>query len=158
MSNESNQTRRVPLILRGFGIFLILAALFTALWWFCLHHYGNAAEWSGTDPADVRTDLVFEDKTFHLAAAVGSYGVSSGKFNKGERLGEVKPAGWDAFKTSYLVYAVEHAKEVDEAHLIVVYPDGKSYVYYLDGEENPYKGEWPTYDEDEGEWDEDEDY
>ena len=146
-----NSTRRLPLTVRGLLIFLVMLALFAGLWWFCLHLYGNTALWAGPE-TDVKSDLVYGEKTYHLAGAVGDYGIASGKFQKAERLGEVKPSGKDALTVTYLVYSVNNAKkELDERYLIVVWGDDKSRVYYLDGEENPYKGEWPTYDESEEE-------
>lgn len=141
--------RRVPLLVRGLLIFLVILALFAGLWWFCLHHYGNAGAWAGDEP-DIKSDILYEDKVFHLAGKVGAYGLTSGKFMKTDLLGEIRPAGKDALTDTYLLYTVKNNKRViDERYMIVVYSDGVSYVYYLDGEENPYKGEWPTYDESE---------
>lgn len=162
---EKKPTRRVPLLVRGIGIFIVITALFAGLYWFCLHHAANVAEWAGSDPADVKTDLVYDGQTYHLAAAVGSRGVSRGKFAMQDKLGEVKPAGRDALTICYQVWSVKNTRnEPQPQYLIVVYgnkqsSDGKSYVYYLDGKENPYKGELPTepaeYFDDE-EWEEDE--
>lgn len=145
-TSEKSKPHRNFLFLRGMGIFLLFALLLGGLYWLCLHHYKDVAEWSGTGD-DLRASLQYEDQTYYLAAKLGSPGVSAGDYVKGDALGEVKPDGRDALTRAYPVYAVT-TKEgaVREGYLIVIYEDeatgeDASFVYYAEGLENPYLGE-----------------
>lgn len=127
------------LLVRGIAFFFLLAVLLGGLYWLCLHHFANVAEWSGTADAP-RESLLYGEETYHLAAAVGSPGVSSANFVKGEALGEVKLPLRDAVTYNCPVYEVKTGKGATRrGFLIVTREDGEDYVYYLDGTENPYR-------------------
>lgn len=135
------------LLLRGIAFFFLVAVLLGGLYWLCLHHFANVAEWSGRAEAP-RESLLYGEETYHMAAAVGSPGVESADFVKGEALGEVKLPLRDALTYNCPVYKVKTGKGATRHDfLIVTREDGEDYVYYLDGTENPYQ---PPETEDEG--------
>lgn len=145
---EQNATRF--LLLRGIAFFFLFAVLLGGLYWLCLHHFANVAEWSGRADAP-RESLLYGEETYHMAAAVGSPGVGSANFVKGEALGEVKLPLRDALTYNCPVYEVKTGKGATRHNfLIVTREDGEDYVYYLDGTENPYQPP-ETDTEDEGE-------
>lgn len=145
--SETGQKSTRFLLLRGIAFFFLFAVLLGGLYWLCLHHFANVAEWSGRADAP-RESLLYGEETYHMAAAVGSPGVDSDDFVKGEALGEVKLPLRDALTYNCPVYEVKTGKGATRHDfLIVTREDGEDYVYYLDGTENPYR---PPETEDEG--------
>ncbi len=136
---RTNITQPVRLLLRGLGIFLLLSLLCVLLYWFCLHHYSNVAEWSGT--TSPREAILYQEQTYHLAAELGAPGVPKTRFKQSDLLGEVKPGGRDSLQAAVKVYAIEHTDQASQAeYLLLIYEDKTCYVYYLDGVDNPYTG------------------
>lgn len=142
--------RRALLWLRGICVFFIAAVLLCGVYWYCLHHYKNAAVFVGED--DPRDAFIYEEKTYYAAAPIGAHGITEIRYPKGDCLGEVKPSLGLTPGHTYLLYAVKDKV----SYLLLTREDGKNYVYYVEDRENPYKGEPETQpDDDDYEWSED---
>ena len=138
MSAPDQKTGRgMPILVRGMGIFLLFAAFLTGLFWLCLHHYRDVAEW-GTQEGDRQESLVYDGAVYFHAGTVGDPGIGSSNFAAGSALGEVKPEGRDALRRSYPVHAVKtNGGKVRDGYLIVILDDGESHVYYRQDLDNP---------------------
>lgn len=138
MSASDKKTGRgLPILARSMGVFLLLAALLAGLFWLCLHHYRDVAEW-GTKDGDRQESLVYDGEIYFHAGTVGDPGIGSGNFVTGRALGEVKPEGADALRNSYPVHAVTTGGgKVRDGYLIVILEDGEPHVYYRQDLDNP---------------------
>lgn len=138
MSAPDQKTDRVlPILVRSLGVFLLLAVLLAGLFWLCLHHYRDVAEW-GTEGEDRQESLVYDGAVYFHAGTVGDPGIGSSNFATGSALGEVKPEGRDAFRGSYPVHEVKtNGGKVRDGYLIVILDDGEPHVYYRQDLDNP---------------------
>lgn len=121
--------------LRGILVFLVFALLLGGLYRVCLRG-GEEAVWSG--PAeDVQASLTYAGEVYHRADQVGSSGLTEKNYPQGTALTLLSRAEGDLLCRVYGLYTVDKTGEPQKNCILAVDRQGRSYVYYKDGTQDP---------------------
>ncbi len=145
--------------LRAAGAFVLLMALIGFLYWWGYHGYATVAEWS--EPGN-HESFVYQDETYYRSGVIGKRGLTLKKYPIDEIVGKVKDDGIPAITEAvtlspdadsnetvavtpqeadptlaqdhaYVLYSVEDKEDF----LLLLEADGKYYLYYREGTDNP---------------------